>query len=115
MLYDDGRDAYVCNCGFAEANGPADAELEKVAAIVAAKVVAEPDPVFACNANLVLSVNFEGAATQSALVKKLKLELMSAIRSAVSITAREMRVKAIGVTVEPMDVTVEAKKSSSER
>lgn len=115
MLYDDGRDAYVCNCGFEECNGPAEAELEKVAANIVAKVAVDPDPVFECGANISLSVDFSGAATQPALVKKLKLELMSAIRSAISITSREMRVKAVGVTVEPLDITVEEKGPSSER
>jgi hypothetical protein len=114
MLYDDGRDAYVCDCGFAEPNGPAESELEKVAANIVAKITApEPvDPVLTCSTELSISVNFNGSVSQPALLKKLNAELTAAVRSAVSITSREMHVKATGVTLRPIEIDAKTKGDS---
>jgi len=103
MLYDDGRDAYTCNCGFAEANGPlGSANLEKVAAAIAARSSGGVN----CTTNISISVGFEGQISNQVIAKKLDLELMSAIESAIQITAREMRLKATDVRVEPSSIEV---------
>jgi hypothetical protein len=103
MLYDDGRDAYTCNCGFAEANGPSGStNLEKVAAAIAARSSSG----VSCTADLSISVNFEGQITNQTLTSKLKSEFLAAIKSAIDITAREMHLKFTEIQVEPLSVEI---------
>jgi len=120
MLYDDGRDAYVCNCGFADEGGPVAADSEVVAAIAAR--VAAPRPgkkKVACEVEVSFSVSFEEGASGNAmgieaLSKKLRSELMAAVRSSVTIAARETGMRAAGVTVRPVQMEMEESEDSGE-
>lgn len=106
MLYDDGREAYACNCGFED--GPAAGDMAEVAAAVAAAPAARAAAAsgFSCKVDLSIAVDFEGPGSEAALVKKLKLELMAAVRSSLTIVSRELRLKASGVTISPVSVDV---------
>ena len=105
ILYDDGVDSYQCNCG----PGCCDT-ADPVVVINVASRIAKDAPVISkitCGSDISLSVDFDGAIGEAALMKKLKTEIISAIRSAVSITAREMRLKATKVELHTMNVTIE--------
>lgn len=60
-------------------------------------------PEFACQAELSISVDFEGVADRSRILEKLKDELMAAIQTAVTTTARGLGVRATGVLVQPIE------------
>jgi len=64
-------------------------------------VLAEPTE-FSCNLDISLSVDFEGSTTKQQLVKRLKDELVTAIKSAVSATAQELDLQPSNVMVRPI-------------
>lgn len=109
MLYDDGRDAYVCNCGFVDANGSAGSDdLEEIATIIASA-----PSVMNCTTEFSISVNFEGSVSNPSLVKKLESEFLAAIESAIQITAREMQLKATELKIKPLSVEIATQTNKS--
>lgn len=60
-------------------------------------------PEFSCQAELSISVDFEGTVDRNRLLGKLKDELMAAIQTAVTATARGLGVRATGVLVQPIE------------
>ena len=104
MLYDDGRDAYVCDCGFAGPNSISESAVTDVASHIAKSV---PPDYVSCRSDISLSVDFENSdVSLTDLSKKLRFEIMAAIKSAVQITSNEMRVKVSEVHVKPLDIKI---------
>ena len=92
MLYDDGRDAYVCDCGFAGTNNPGNLgnadTIKKIAASISQSMKS-----ISGTASITLSVDFRGSVSDQQLAQKLQSELISSIKSAVLITARELQLE----------------------
>lgn len=123
-VYDDGRDAYFCpSCGIADGNAPSVSVTagrkrkrkrpEKVALpkSPAPRAPRGPDVLaarteFSVRADISLSVDFEGDVTQQQLVKKLRNEVMAAIKQAVTITANELQAEPSTVMVKPISFEV---------
>ena len=101
MLYDDGRDSYVCNCGFATKNRSSSVDIEKIASSISI-----PVGNLNCSVSISLSANFEGSISNQALSRKLKSELISAIESSIQITAREFDLKVSGVQIKQPSIDV---------
>lgn len=101
MLYDDGRDSYVCNCGFASKNKSSSVNIEKIASSISI-----PVGNLNCAINISLSAVFEGQISNQVLAKKLRSELVSAIESSIQITAREFDLKVSGVKIKQPVVDV---------
>jgi hypothetical protein len=64
--------------------------------------VLQPLTEYSCRADISLSVDFEGRASKTALLKKLKDEISAALRAAVSITAKDTGLEASTVKVQPI-------------
>lgn len=64
--------------------------------------VLQPLTEYSCRADVSISVDFEGRVSKNALLKKLKDELSSAIRAAVSIVAKDTGLDASSVKVQPI-------------
>lgn len=103
MLYDDGRDAYVCICGFVGDNGPTKQhEFEKIASMIASNSSSQVN----CSVEILLSVYFKGNVSDSVLSKKIKSEMFSSIESAITITAKELQIEASDISVKPPVVKI---------
>lgn len=123
-VYDDGRDAYFCvACGIGDGHIPSVVTAgrkrrRKKPAKVARPAVPppaveppgldmlQPKTEFSVRAEIALAVDFEGDITKSQLVKKLRNEIMAAIRQAVKITADELRAEPSTVVVQPISFDV---------
>lgn len=124
-VYDDGRDAYFCpHCGIADGNVPAVVTAgrkrrrkrpEKVAKpskppaeveLAPELDVLAPKTEFSVRAEISLSVDFEGDVTKQQLLKKLRNEVMAAIKQAVTITANELQAAPSTVMVKPISFEV---------
>ena len=63
-----------------------------------------PQVEYAVSMDVTLSVNFEGKADKSALLEKLKQEVITAIETGVSTTARSFDLAASDLRVKPLRV-----------
>lgn len=123
MLYDDGRDAYVCSaCGDTRGNGAGlvtAAKKRKPRRKAKPKAPPPPTPItslrenvlkpeteYSAQCELVLSADFEGPVTKGSLSNKLRAELTAAIKQALTITANDMGLKSTGVTIQPIKFEV---------
>jgi hypothetical protein len=57
---------------------------------------------YSCRIELNITANFEGHVDKSHILKKLKSELIAAIKSGVTTTSRELNIASTGVTVQPI-------------
>lgn len=126
MVYDDGRDLYFCaTCGVGDGRDPSQYQTatrkrkrKRPAKVArpAAPSAPPPDPPdldilaskteFSVRAEIALSVDFEGEVAKDHLLKKLRNEIMAAIKQAVTITANELQVSPSVVTVQPISFDV---------
>jgi len=94
MLYDDGRDSYICDCGFVGNNGP-ESSFESIASRIASVNKMN------CSVEISLSVDLNGNVSEGVLSKKIKSEILSSIESAITITAKEFQLEASNISVKP--------------
>ncbi len=59
-------------------------------------------PEYACRIELDISAAFEGTANKSALIRKIKASLLSAVKSSMTDVARSMNLRSGGVKVRPL-------------
>ena len=119
MLYDDGRDAFVCSeCGQTKDNSPSivvsarkrkpRARRAKPKAPVVAPItnirddVLKPETEYSCRCELALSVDFEGSIPKGSLSNKLRAEITAAIKQAISITSKDMNLESTSLNIQPI-------------
>ena len=59
---------------------------------------------YSCQLQISIIADFEGDVNKNQLLKKLKNEIINAIKSGVAITAREYNLEATNITVQPIEV-----------
>lgn len=59
-------------------------------------------PEYACNVELSITALFEGQADKSALIRKIKSSLLSAVKASMTDVARSMNLRSGGVKVSPV-------------
>lgn len=64
--------------------------------------VLEAEVEYACRIELDLTATFEGHAEREKLLKKVKAEIVSAIKSGMTTVARDLNLSQTGVTVRPI-------------
>lgn len=63
-----------------------------------------PGTEYSCQADISFSADFEGNVSKGQLTKKLRQEIISAIKESVSVVAREFQIQATGILVKPLKV-----------
>jgi hypothetical protein len=63
-----------------------------------------PQTEYSIQLDLALTADFEGSTDRQGLVKKFKDELVAALKSSMSITARELGLTATGARVQPINI-----------
>lgn len=124
LLYDDGRDAYVCNsCGNSRTSSfgtvitarkkrkPRQRKAKPKAPVPPPitslrENVLKPETEFSCQCELALSVDFEGMMPKGSLSNKLRAELTAAIKQAITITAGDMGLQATSLNIQPIKFDV---------
>jgi hypothetical protein len=66
--------------------------------------ILSPKTEYSIQLDLSLTADFEGSTDRQGLVKKFKDELVAAIKSSMSITARELNLTATGARVQPINI-----------
>jgi hypothetical protein len=77
------------------------------------KEMLSPSTEFSCQVDISLSADFEGSVAESALKKKLKNELVAAIKAGIVSTARGFNLQATGVLVKPLRIDCAVNDQSS--
>lgn len=72
-----------------------------------------PETEYSCQVEISLSADFEGNVARQQLIRKLKSEIVAAIKAGVTTVAREFRIQATGVLVKPLKVEIAVNDQSS--
>jgi hypothetical protein len=68
--------------------------------------VSRPQTEFGCKVDISLMADFEGQADRSALVKKIKAELINGLKSSMAIVSRDLGVDCTNVSVQPLKLDI---------
>lgn len=66
--------------------------------------ILSPETEYSIQVDLSITADFEGSVDRQSLTKKFKDELVAAIKSSMSITARELNLTATGARVKPVKI-----------
>lgn len=67
-----------------------------------AEDILKTDPEYSCRIELDITADFEGITNKQALVRKIKAELLAAVKSGITSVARGLNLKSSGVKVRPL-------------
>ncbi len=62
---------------------------------------------YSCRVELSITASFEGRTDKHKLLKKVKLELLNAIKSGITTVARETNLASTGVSVQPLKMEID--------